>query len=109
MGSWKEPHRYTHPLHPWDRGELLYKSYDCGASCHEFEASCLEASCLKASLMWGELFWGELSLGRDVRKSPRHGLYVNSLLGLSVKPKGEIESRSTMEKKKSFEYIRLLR
>ena len=30
--------------------------------------------------------WGETS------NSPRHGLYVNSLLGLSVKPKVEIES-----------------
>ena len=33
--------------------------------------------------------WGELSFGRDVCNSPRHGLYVNSLLGLS---KVEIES-----------------
>ena len=32
--------------------------------------------------MWGELSWGELSLGRDVCNLPRHGLYVNSLLGL---------------------------
>ena len=37
--------------------------------------------------MWGELSWGELSLGPDVCNSPRHGLYVNSLLGLSIKPK----------------------
>ena len=37
--------------------------------------------------MWGELSWGELSLGLDVCNSPRHGLYVNSLLGLSIKPK----------------------
>ena len=44
--------------------------------------------------------WGELSLGRDVCNAPRHGLYVNSLLGLSIKPKVEIKSRSTLEKKK---------
>ena len=50
--------------------------------------------------MWSELSWSELSLGRDVCNSPRHGLYVNSLLDLSIKPKVEIESRSTMEKKK---------
>ena len=50
--------------------------------------------------MWGEFFWGELSLGRNVCNSPRHGLYVNSLLGLSLKPKVEIESRSTLEKRK---------
>ena len=43
--------------------------------------------------------WGELSLGRDVCNSPRHGLYLNSLLGVSIKPKVEIESRSTLEKK----------
>ena len=48
--------------------------------------------------MWGELSWCELSLGRDVCNSPRHGLYVNSLLGLSIKPKVEIESRSTLDK-----------
>ena len=46
------------------------------------------------------LSWGELSLGRDVCNSPQHGLYLNSLLGLSVKPKVEIESRSTLEKRK---------
>ena len=51
---------------------------------------------------------GELSLGQDVCNSPRHGLYVNSLLGLSIKPKVEIESRSTLEKR-SFEYLRLFR
>ena len=54
--------------------------------------------------MWGELSWGELSLGGDVCNSSRHGLYVNSLLALSiikrVKPKVEIKSRSTLEKKK---------
>ena len=48
--------------------------------------------------MWDELSWGELSLGRDVCNSQRHGLYLNSLL--DVKPKVEIESRSTLEKKK---------
>ena len=48
--------------------------------------------------MWGELSWGELSLRRDVCNSPRHGLHVNSLLGLSIKPKVEIES--ALEKKK---------
>ena len=58
--------------------------------------------------MRGELSWGELSLGQDVCNSPRHGLYVNSLLGLSIKPKVEIESRSTLEKR-SFEYLRLFR
>ena len=36
--------------------------------------------------------WGETS------DSPRHGLHVNSLLGLSVKPKVEIESK--LEKRK---------
>ena len=36
--------------------------------------------------------WGELCLGRDVCNSSRHGLHVNSLLGLSIKPKVEIES-----------------
>ena len=45
--------------------------------------------------MWDELSWDELSLGRDVCNSPRHGLYVNSLLGLPI-----VESRSTLEKKK---------
>ena len=40
--------------------------------------------------------WGELSLGRDVCNSPRHGLQVNSMLGLSINPKVEIES--TLEK-----------
>ena len=39
-------------------------------------------------------------MGRVVYNSPRHGIYVNSLLGLSFKPKVEIESRSTPEKKK---------
>ena len=53
--------------------------------------------------MWGELSWGELSLRRDVCNSPRHSLYVNCLLGLSIKPKVEIESRSTQWKKESFE------
>ena len=56
-----------------------------------------EASCLRASLMWGELSWDELSLGQDVSISPLHGLYVNSLLGLSIV---EIESRYTLEKRK---------
>ena len=36
--------------------------------------------------------WGETS------DSPRHGLHINSLLDLSVKPKVEIES--TLEKRK---------
>ena len=58
--------------------------------------------------MWGELSWDELSLGRDVCNSPRHGLYVNSLLGLSIKPKVEIKCIYTLEKK-SFEYLRLFR
>ena len=58
--------------------------------------------------MWDELPWGELSLGRDVCNSPRHGLYVNSLLGFSNNPKVEIESRSTL-KKESFEHLRLFR
>ena len=44
--------------------------------------------------------WGELSLGRDDYNSPRHGSYVNSLLGLSITPKAEFESRSTLEKRK---------
>ena len=48
--------------------------------------------------MLGELSWGELSLGRDICNSPRHGLYVNSLLGLSIKQIVEFESRSTLEK-----------
>ena len=42
---------------------------------------------------------GRIVLGRDVCNSTRHGLYVNSLLGLSIKPKVEIESRSTLEKR----------
>ena len=54
----------------------------------------------KGELMWGKLSCGELSLGRDVCNSPRQSLYVNSLLGLSIKPKSEIESRSTLEKRK---------
>ena len=42
--------------------------------------------------------WGKLSLGRDVCNSPQHGLHVNSLLGLSIKLKAEIES--ALEKRK---------
>ena len=49
--------------------------------------------------MWGELSWGKLSLGPDVCNSPGHSLCVNSLLGLSIKPKVENESRSTLEKR----------
>ena len=37
--------------------------------------------------MWKELSWGELSLGRDVCNSPRHGLYVNSLLNRNLTSK----------------------
>ena len=48
--------------------------------------------------MWGELSWGELSLGREDCYLPRHGLYLNSLLGFSIKPKVGIESRSILEK-----------
>ena len=44
--------------------------------------------------------WGELSLGLDVCNSKQHGLYNNSLLCLSLQPKVEIESRSTLEKRK---------
>ena len=54
--------------------------------------------------MWGELSLGELSLGRDVCNSPRHGLHVKNLLGLSIKPEVEIESAL---EKESFEYLRL--
>ena len=55
-------------------------------------------SCLRASLMWGEWSWDELALGRYVCNSPRHGLHINSLLGVSIKPKVEIES--ALEKRK---------
>ena len=51
--------------------------------------------------MWGELSWGELSLGPDVYNSPRHGLYVNSLLGLSIKPKLKSKVDLHWKKKKN--------
>ena len=57
----------------------------------------------------GELSWGELSLGRDVCNSPRHGLYVNSLLGLSVS-KRKLKSKVDLHwKKESIGYLRLFR
>ena len=48
----------------------------------------------------GRVILGRVVLGADVCYSPLHGLYVNSLLSLSAKPKVEIESRSTLEKMK---------
>ena len=61
-------------------------SYDCWCELsYEFQASCL-----RPSLMLGELSWGELSLGRDVCNSPRHGLYVNSLLNRKLKSKVDL-------------------
>ena len=47
----------------------------------------------------GECLGGEVSLGRDVCNSPRHGLHVNSLLGLSSKANRKLKSKVHWEKK----------